>query len=60
MIKTVVKVTCNTGKTWMTEINGNLADATAYFMGKTIVDEDDATGQETAHTIVEVKESATA
>lgn len=34
-----VKVTCNTGKTWITGFNGTPEDATRYFLGNVFVDE---------------------
>lgn len=36
-----VKVTCHNGNSWVTQINGNLETAKAYFMGQCFVREDD-------------------
>lgn len=56
MSTTAVKITCNTRKTWVTEINCNFADAVAYFSGKTFTDENHETGEETRHTFTKVEE----
>ena len=49
-----VKVTCDTGNTWATNINGSYNDAREYFMGKTFVREDDS-GKETRDTVTSVE-----
>ena len=49
-----VKVTCDTGNTWSTNINGSYSEACEYFMGKTFVREDDS-GRETPDTVVSVE-----
>ncbi len=51
-----VRVTCNTGKTWDTGINTDLAGARAYFFGKCFVDEDYETGEETPNVVVAVEQ----
>ena len=53
-----VKVTCNTGKTWTTGINTDIAGATEYFMGQTVTDESD-NGTETHHTVIAVELAST-
>lgn len=44
-----VRVTCNTGKTWDTDINCDLQEAREYFIGQHFVDEDFVTGKETVN-----------
>lgn len=56
-MRIVVKVTCDTGRTWITPINTDLKGAKAYFMGQTFVDECELTGKETPHTVTEVIEA---
>lgn len=38
-----VRVTCDTGNTWATDINGTIESATEYFMGKSFVRSDEVT-----------------
>lgn len=54
--RVLVKVTCNTGRTWKTLINGDLQSATAYLMGQLSVDECEFTGKETRHVVTKVEE----
>lgn len=50
-----VKIICDTGKSWSTDINGDLQSATQYFLGKVFTFENDS-GVETRHTVTEVLE----
>lgn len=50
-----VQVTCDTGKSWITDINTDLAGARQYFMGNVFTDESD-NGTETRNTVTQVKE----
>lgn len=54
--RVLVKVTCNTGKNWTTQINGDLQNATAYFIGQLSADECEITGKETRHVVTKVEE----
>jgi hypothetical protein len=49
--RTAVRVTCDTGRTWTTEINGTMADAEAYFLGRVFAEECLETGRETRHRV---------
>ena len=51
-----VRVTCDTGKTWVTTINGDLAEAKQYFMdGFILTDEEHPyTGIQTQHRVIGV------
>lgn len=51
---TTVKITCDTGKTWITGINANPDKAQRYFMGADYVDEDER-GRETHNFVVDVQ-----
>ena len=51
-----VRVTCDTGHTWTTSINGTFEDARAYFMGHSFSDESEAGFSESHHTVVDVME----
>ena len=51
-----VRVTCDTGRTWVTGINGTFEDARAYFMGHSFSDESEAGIIESRHTVVDVTE----
>jgi len=51
-----VRVTCDTGRTWTTSINGTFEDARAYFMGHSFSDESEAGFSESHHTVVDVME----
>jgi hypothetical protein len=50
-----VQLTCDTGKTWTTQVNATLPEATHYFMGLPFTDEDLETGSETIHYVTDVK-----
>lgn len=55
--KITLKVTCNTGDSWLTTFNGNLQDALRYFFGvRFVLREDEATGHETFGTVVSVQQ----
>lgn len=54
-MRTTVKVTCNTGNSWVTDINTDLAGAKSYFMGQSFTSEDDS-GNETVDTVVQVEQ----
>ena len=54
--KTCVRVTCDTGKTWKTQINAPFQTARLYFLGMTVTDEGPETGTETNHIITSVEE----
>lgn len=51
-----VRVTCDTGKTWETDINGDLASASKYFLGQCFTDENQVTGEETRNIAVKVEQ----
>lgn len=51
-----VRVTCDTGKTWVTEINGDLASASKYFLGQCFTDENFETGEEIHNIAVKVEQ----
>ena len=51
-----VKVTAGNGDNWITRINCDLAEATAYFMGNAFVNENSETGEETRSTVVKVEQ----
>ena len=51
-----VRVTCDTGRTWTTSINGTFEDARAYFMGHSFADESEAGFAESRHIVVDVIE----
>lgn len=51
-----VRVTCHSGKTWITSINGTLETAADYFTGVTFTDENPETGEETRHTVTCVEQ----
>lgn len=57
MTQTTVRVTCDTGNSWVTGINTSFAEARRYFMGQQFTREDDA-GRETVDTVVKVEEVA--
>lgn len=50
-----VKITCDTGKTWSTNINATFESAIRYFLGKTFTDECFETGKETHHKVIKVE-----
>ena len=50
----IVFLTCDTGKEWNTEFNGEHAEAVRYFLYKTFTDEDCETGKETSHKVIRV------
>ena len=50
-----VTVTCDTGRTWSTLLNGDHDDAVRYFIGRVFTDEDQATGAETKHRVIRVE-----
>ena len=52
-----VQVTCDTGKTWTTAINGTTEEARAYFIGNDFVDEDFETGAEIHNIAVQVNQN---
>lgn len=45
-----VRVTCDTGNTWVTGFNGTLAEARQYFIGQVFTKENPETGEETRET----------
>lgn len=49
-----VKITCDTGNTWATEINASFSDAVAYFLGKKFTREDES-GRETVDTVTMIE-----
>ena len=49
-----VKITCDTGKTWITSINTDLEGAKSYFLGQAFTDETDD-GKETRNIAVSVE-----
>lgn len=51
-----VRVTCDTGRTWITSINGTLETAADYFTGETFTDENLETGEETRHAVTCVEQ----
>ena len=51
---TTVKITCDTGKTWVAGINTNPDKAKSYFLGADYVDEDEQ-GRETHNYVVDVQ-----
>lgn len=52
-----VKITCDTGKTWTTSINGTIEEIRAYFFrDPLVIDENCDTGLETRHKIILVEE----
>lgn len=54
-MRTTVKVICDTGNSWVTDINTDLAGAKAYFIGQSFTREDYA-GNETVDTVVQVEQ----
>lgn len=50
-----VKITCNTGNTWITSINTSFPEAVRYFMGQEFTREDDA-GLETVDRVIIVEQ----
>lgn len=48
-----VRITCDTGCTWTTDINASYREALNYFMGQTFVTETDD-GEETRHRVIDV------
>jgi hypothetical protein len=51
-----VKVTCDTGKEWVTDINSDLDGARKYFIGEVFTDENFETGEEVHNTAISVEE----
>jgi hypothetical protein len=51
----VVKVTCDSGLTWVTSIQGTIETACAYFYGRRFWMEDED-GNETSHRVTIVKQ----
>ena len=49
-----LKITCNTGATWVTSFNGDFSEAENYFLNNVFTDEDDD-GHETHHKCVAIK-----
>lgn len=50
----IVKITCNTGKTWTTRFNGTFPEAKARYLGTTFTDETDG-GVETRYTCTDIR-----
>lgn len=48
-------ITCDTGRTWSTQFNGDHNAAVRYFLGQVFTDEDVETGVETTHRVVRVE-----
>ena len=56
-MKTTVRVICQSGNSWVTGINTDLAGARKYFLGQTFVtNEDEFTGEETKDLVIQVDE----
>ena len=49
-----VRVTCDTGRTWVTGINAAPREAFTYFMGQKFINEDDL-GNEYVHVVTTVE-----
>ena len=49
-----LKIICDTGKTWTTDVSSTLQDATRYFLGAVFVDEAHD-GTETRNTCIKVE-----
>jgi hypothetical protein len=49
------RVTCDTGKTWITSINGTEEAVRGYFLWHLFTDENPETGKETHHRVTSVE-----
>ena len=53
-MRTAIRVICDTGRTWVTDINGGLTEARSYFLKQAFIVECPKTGKEVAHVAIDV------